>query len=78
MSTSEAFALAGLDCQVLFELASGGMATVSLARQLGDAGFERLVAVKRVHRHLVEDPEVFAMASDEARVAALVRHPNVV
>ncbi|MBL9022607.1 MAG: serine/threonine protein kinase [Myxococcales bacterium] len=66
------------DCDVLFELASGGMATVLLARQLGDAGFERLVALKRVHRHLVEDPEVFAMASDEARLAALVRHTNVV
>jgi serine/threonine protein kinase len=66
------------DCDVLFELASGGMATVLLARQSGDAGFERLVALKRVHRHLVQDPEVFAMASDEARLAALVRHPNVV
>ncbi len=66
------------DCEVLFELATGGMATVLLARQIGDAGFERLVALKRVHRHLVKDPEVFAMASDEARLAALVRHPNVV
>ncbi|NUO47337.1 MAG: serine/threonine protein kinase [Polyangiaceae bacterium] len=66
------------DCEVLFELATGGMATVLLARQVGDAGFERLVALKRVHRHLVKDPEVFAMASDEARLAALVRHPNVV
>jgi eukaryotic-like serine/threonine-protein kinase len=66
------------DYEVLFELAKGGMATVHLARQSGDAGFERLVAIKRVHAHLVSDPEVFAMASDEARVAALVRHPNVV
>ena len=66
------------DCDVLFELASGGMATILLARHAGDAGFERLVALKRVHRHLVQDPEVFAMASDEARLAALVRHANVV
>jgi serine/threonine-protein kinase len=66
------------DFQVLFELAKGGMATVHLARQSGDAGFERLVAIKRVHPHLVSDPEVFAMASDEARIAALVRHSNVV
>lgn len=64
--------------EVLFELATGGMASVFLARQLGDAGFERLVALKRVHPHLLRDPEVFAMASDEARLAALVRHPNVV
>ncbi len=66
------------DYEILFELASGGMATILLARQVGDAGFERLVALKRVHRHLVQDPEVFAMASDEARLAALVRHSNVV
>ncbi|MFO0550080.1 MAG: protein kinase [Polyangiaceae bacterium] len=64
--------------EVLFELARGGMATVYLARQIGGAGFERLVALKRIHRHLADDPEVFAMASDEARLAALVRHANVV
>jgi len=64
--------------EILFELASGGMATILLARQAGDAGFERLVALKRIHKHLIGDPEVFAMASDEARFAALVRHPNVV
>lgn len=63
---------------MLFELASGGMATVLLARQVGDAGFERLVALKRVHRHLLSDPEIFSMASDEARLAALIRHPGVV
>ena len=64
--------------ELLFELASGGMATIIVARQAGDAGFERLVALKRIHKHLISDPEVFAMASDEARFAALVRHPNVV
>ncbi len=64
--------------ELLFELASGGMATIVVARQAGDAGFERLVALKRIHKHLISDPEVFAMASDEARFAALVRHPNVV
>ncbi|MBK8937107.1 MAG: serine/threonine protein kinase [Polyangiaceae bacterium] len=64
--------------ELLFDLATGGMATVALARQVGDAGFERLVALKRVHAHLLADPEVFAMASDEARLAALIRHPNVV
>lgn len=71
-----AFKPSGYD--VLFELASGGMATVLLARQVGDAGFERLVALKRVHRHLLSDPEIFSMASDEARLAALIRHPGVV
>jgi hypothetical protein len=66
------------DLELLLPLATGGMATVHVARHVGDAGFERLVAVKRVHRHLLGDPEVFAMSSDEARLSALVRHPNVV
>lgn len=64
--------------ELLFEIGSGGMARVYLARQLGDSGFERLVAVKRVHAHLVGDPDIYSMVSDEARIAALLRHPNVV
>lgn len=62
----------------LIELASGGMATVYAARQLGAAGFERLVVVKRVHRHLLGNREFFNMFRDEARIAALIHHPNVV
>jgi eukaryotic-like serine/threonine-protein kinase len=62
----------------LLELASGGMATVYAARQLGAAGFERLVVVKRVHRHLLGNKDFFNMFRDEARIAALIHHPNVV
>jgi serine/threonine protein kinase len=64
--------------ELLFEIGSGGMARVYLARQSGDSGFERLVAVKRVHDHLVGDPDIYSMVSDEARIAALLSHPNVV
>jgi serine/threonine-protein kinase len=63
---------------LLLELASGGMATVYIARQAGAAGFERLVVIKRVHRHLVKSHEFHDMFLDEARVASLIRHPNVV
>src|SRR5215470_6332789 len=62
----------------LLELASGGMATVYVARQMGAAGFERIVVVKRVHRHHLGNREFYRMFLDEARVASLVRHPNVV
>ena len=62
----------------LLQLATGGMATVYVARQLGAAGFERLVVIKRVHRHLVANHDFHDMFRDEARVASLVRHPNVV
>jgi serine/threonine-protein kinase len=62
----------------LLELASGGMATVYIARQIGAAGFERIVVVKRVHRHLLGNREFYDMFRDEARVASMVHHPNVV
>ncbi len=62
----------------LLQLAAGGMATVHIARQLGAAGFERIVVVKRVHRHLLADRAFYDMFRDEAHVASMVRHPNVV
>ncbi len=62
----------------LIELASGGMAKIFVARRTGVAGFERLVVIKRVHPHLLEDPAFREMFRDEARVAALIHHPNVV
>ncbi|MDB4942648.1 MAG: serine/threonine protein kinase [Labilithrix sp.] len=60
------------------EIAAGGMATVHLARLLGPVGFARTVAIKRLHPHLAKDPEFGAMFLEEARLAARVRHPNVV
>jgi serine/threonine protein kinase len=55
-----------------------GMATVHLARQVGDAGFARIVAIKRLHERYARDPEFVAMFLDEARIVARIRHPNVV
>jgi hypothetical protein len=60
------------------EIGSGGMATVHLGRRLGPVSFSRMVAIKRLHAHLARDPEVVTMFLDEARLAARVRHPNVV
>jgi serine/threonine-protein kinase len=59
-------------------IASGGMATVHLGRSAGAAGFARTVAIKRLHPHLVEQPEFSATLVDEARLAARIHHPNVV
>ncbi len=59
-------------------IASGGMATVYLGRQLGQAGFARTVAIKRLHPQLATEPDFVAMFLDEARLAARIRHPNVV
>jgi serine/threonine protein kinase len=64
--------------EVLGEIASGGMATVYLARSLGAKGFSRLVAIKRLHPHLEAEDDFVQMFLDEARLAARIRHPNVV
>jgi serine/threonine-protein kinase len=60
------------------EIASGGMATVHYGRLLGAVGFSRTVAIKRLHPHYAKDPEFVSMFLDEARLAARIRHPNVV
>jgi len=59
-------------------LAAGGMATVHFGRLLGPVGFSRTVAIKRLHAQFAQDPEFVSMFLDEARLAARIRHPNVV
>jgi eukaryotic-like serine/threonine-protein kinase len=62
----------------LFEqFAAGGMATVHFGRLDGAGGFTRVVAIKRLLPHLVENHEFTEMLLKEARLAARVRHPNV-
>jgi len=60
------------------ELAAGGMGAVHLGKVAGSAGFARAVAIKRLHAHLAKDQAFREMLIDEARVAARIRHPNVV
>jgi len=64
--------------EILARLASGGMATVYVARVQAVAGFERLVAIKVLHSNLAHEDEFIRMFLDEARLAASIRHPNVV
>jgi serine/threonine-protein kinase len=64
--------------ELVAELASGGMATVFLGRILGAGGFQRFVAIKRLHPHLASEQEFVEMFLDEARLAASIHHPNVV
>lgn len=66
------------DYDLLMRLASGGMGAVYVARAAKQGGFERLFAVKCCHSFLLEDPAFLPMFMDEARISALVRHPNVV
>lgn len=64
--------------QLLKKLATGGMAQIYLARQLGMQGFEKLLVVKRILPHLAENEDFISMFLDEARIAARLNHPNVV
>jgi serine/threonine protein kinase len=62
----------------LVRLASGGMASLYIARHAGAGGFERLVVIKRVHSHLLGNRQFCDMFLDEARISSLIRHSNVV
>jgi serine/threonine-protein kinase len=64
--------------ELITRIGEGGMAEVQLALQRGPAGFEKLVVVKLVHDNLASQKPFVDMLLDEARVAALVKHPNVV
>lgn len=64
--------------ELVGEIASGGMATVYLARLTGVGGFQRMYAIKRLHPHLQSEKEFVEMFLDEARLAAGIHHPNVV
>ncbi len=64
--------------ELLLELAAGGMATLYLARLRGPSGFEKLVALKIIHPHLTREQSFVKMFFDEARISAMVHHPNVV
>jgi serine/threonine-protein kinase len=55
------------------------LATVYVGRKRGAAGFERLVAIKCCHPPPAETTKNFpSMFLDEARLAASIRHSNVV
>ncbi len=64
--------------QLLKKLATGGMAQIYLARQVGPEGFEKLLVVKRILPHLAENDDFITMFLDEARIAARLNHPNIV
>ena len=64
--------------EIIKRLGSGGMADVYLARARGEAGFEKLVAVKVMHPHLARNERAVEHFLDEARLPSRISHPNVV
>lgn len=64
--------------EILSRVAQGGMASVWAARLQGTRGFQKIVAIKTMLPDVSDDPDFEVMFLDEARVAARIRHPNVV
>jgi serine/threonine-protein kinase len=64
--------------QVVNRIATGGMAEVYLAVHGELSGFRTPVVVKKVLPHLACNPHFIDMFLDEARIASLLDHPNVV
>src|SRR5688572_10905847 len=56
----------------------GGFAEVFEAVAVGENGFERRVALKRMLPALSQDASVRRAFLDEARIAARLSHPNIV
>src|SRR4029453_6468638 len=63
--------------ELLCPIASGGMASVWLARLRGKRGFEKLFAIKTIKTELITDPRYQEMFLDEARIASGIHHPTV-
>lgn len=64
--------------QIIERIASGGMAEIFKARLEGIGGFHRTFAIKRILPHLTVNSEFVDMLVDEAKVAGLLSHANIV
>jgi serine/threonine-protein kinase len=62
---------------LLERIARGGMAEVHRAAAVG-TGFSKMVALKMILPEHAEDPTVAALMIEEAKIASVLRHPNVV
>ncbi len=63
--------------ELLGKLAVGGMAEIYLARLAGEAGFEKIVVVKRLLPELVASRAFVTMFLDEGKLVSRLDHPNV-
>lgn len=63
---------------MLTRIASGGMAEVWLARSSSIGGFEKLLAIKKMHSTLSTNQSFISMFIDEAKLTVSLSHPNIV
>src|SRR5262245_16942498 len=59
-------------------IGKGGMAEVFRAAARGVKGFERIFVIKRIRPDKSDSPKLVQMFCEEARISALLQHPNIV
>ncbi len=64
--------------QLLDKIAVGGMAELFRAKLTGAQGFEKLIAIKRILPNLSGEENLLAAFIDEAKLAALLHHENII
>lgn len=64
--------------RLLGRIAVGGMAELFKAAITGMEGFEKTVAIKRILPHLTDQEELLQAFIGEAKLAAILNHPNIV
>jgi len=64
--------------QLLDKIATGGMAELYRAKLTRAEGFEKLIAIKKILPHLSCEGELVKDFVDEAKLAALLQHENIV
>ena len=64
--------------QLLDQLAVGGMAELYRAKLTGAQGFEKLIAIKKILPHLLQEENLVKAFIDEAKLAALLHHENII
>jgi len=64
--------------QLLDKIAVGGMAELFRAKLTGVQGFEKLIAIKKILPNLSEEENLITAFIDEAKLAALLHHENIV
>jgi len=63
---------------ILDQLAVGGMAELFRAMITSVQGFEKLIAIKKILPHLASEEDLVNSFIDEAKLAALLHHQNIV
>src|SRR2546423_3332253 len=64
--------------EIIARIAVGGMAEIYRGRAVGDEGFEKPVAIKRILPPFASDARFVSMLVTEARIHASLSHKNIV